>query len=298
MSIAESSATAGFDPSLKSRRLRAMLRGQSIVRAVGAPDCLTAKLVQQAGFEAIWVSSFELSARRGLPDASLLTMSQYLDAAEDIDCGIDVPVVADCDTGFGGPLNVSYALGRYERRGIAAISIEDKRFPKMNSFADSKQELIPAEEFVDKIAAGKAAQSSPEFVLIARTEALIAGLGMAEALKRAHMYADAGADAILVHSKSTEYTEIVEFGERWSRDVPLVAVPTTYAHVEEATLFAAGYRLVIYANHMLRSQVRTTRETLVELDRTGHAAAIEDRVASMGEVFALQGMPASYRPGL
>jgi phosphoenolpyruvate phosphomutase len=295
--IAEGSERSGFDPSAKSRRLRSLMRGTSIVRMVGAADCLTAKLVQDAGFEAVWVSSFELSASRGLPDASLVTMSQYLDAAEDIDCGTDLPVVADCDTGFGGPMNVAYAVRRYERRGIAALCVEDKRFPKLNSFADAAQELVSAEEFAEKIVAAKQAQSSPDSVFIARTEALIAGRGMDEAVKRAHIYADAGADAILVHSKSTSPEEILEFGSRWDRGIPLVAVPTTYTEVDESVLFAAGYRLVIYANQTLRSQVLATRGVLAELSRAGRAAAVEDRITSMGEVFKLQGMPVAYRPG-
>lgn len=288
---------SGFDPAAKSRALRALLRGGSIARAVGAPDCLSAKLVEEAGFEAVWVSSFELSASRGLPDASLVTMSEYLDAAESIDFGIGIPVIADCDTGFGGPRNVAYAVRRYERRGIAAICVEDKRFPKLNSFADASQDLEPIEQFAEKVEAAKAAQSSPDFVFIARTEALIAGHGMDEALERAYRYADAGADAVLVHSKSTEPDEVLEFTKRWTGSVPLVAVPTVYSQVEESVLYAAGYRLVIYANHAMRSQVRATRETLRELSRAGRASAVEDSIATMSEVFALQGMPAAYRAG-
>ena len=120
----------------KAAHLRALLAGTSVVRAVGAHNGLTAKLVERAGFEAVWASSFEISASHGLPDASLVTMTQHLDATTAMDAVTDIPVIADCDTGFGGPLNVAYAMRCYERVGIAALCIEDKLFPKMNSFAE------------------------------------------------------------------------------------------------------------------------------------------------------------------
>jgi phosphoenolpyruvate phosphomutase len=290
-------STPGFDLTAKSRRLRELLRRESIVRIVGSPDCLSAKLVEEAGFDAVWVSSFELSASRGLPDASLVTMSEYLDAAELIDYGITIPVVADCDTGFGGPANVAYTVRRFERRGIAAICIEDKRFPKINSFADASHELVSADEFAEKVAAGKAAQQAPDFVFIARTEALIAGHDVGEALKRAHLYADAGADAVLVHSRSSTPAQVLEFGRQWRRDVPLVAVPTTYGDVDEATLFGAGYRMVIYANQTLRSHVKATREMLQAIGRAGRAAAVDGKIATIAEVFAIQGTLAMRRSG-
>ncbi|QIS20251.1 isocitrate lyase/phosphoenolpyruvate mutase family protein [Nocardia terpenica] len=274
--------------------LRAALRGTHPVRAVGAHDGLTAKIVAEAGFEAVWVSSFELSASHGLPDASLLTMTQYLDAAEDVDAVIDIPVIADCDTGFGGPLNVSYLMQRYARRHIAAVCIEDKMFPKINSFAEAAQDLISAEEFALKIKAGKEVLDGDGPLLIARTEALISGAGVDEALDRGHAYAAAGADVVLVHSKSKRPDEVLEFGARWDLDVPLAAVPTTYSQVTEATLREAGYGLVIYANHSLRAAVRSVREVLDRLTHAGRAADVESRISPMAEIFALQGMPARF----
>jgi phosphoenolpyruvate phosphomutase len=279
----------------KRLRLRELLRRETVARAVGAHDALTARLVEEAGFEAVWVSSFELSASRGLPDANLVTMSEYLDVAENIDASVTIPVIADCDTGFGGPLNVACAVRRYERRGIAGICVEDKMFPKINSYADVQQELIAAKEFTEKIVAAKAEQAGPEFVFIARTEALIAGLGVAEALERAHEYAEAGADAILVHSKSSRPDQIFEFAELWDASAPLIAVPTSYASVDELTLAAKGFGLVIYANHTLRASVRAVRDVLAELDQAGRASAIDSRIAGMAEIFALQGMTVAYR---
>jgi phosphoenolpyruvate phosphomutase len=279
----------------KAARLRAMLTRPSPVLAVGAHDGLGAKLVQQAGFDAVWASSFEISASHGLPDASLVTMTEYLAAATAMDTVVDIPVIADCDTGFGGPMNVAYAVQRYERAGIAAMCIEDKHFPKINSFADASQDLIPAEDFAVKIKTAKQAQSSEDLVVIARTEALVAGLDLIEALDRAALYAAAGADAVLVHSKSRRPDEVLAFAERWTLDVPLVAVPTTYNAISADSLSAAGYRIVIYANQGLRAAVRGMQVVLRELSTARTASAVEDRIARMSEVFALQGMPTTYR---
>lgn len=282
-------------PTSKTDRLRDLLAGSSPARAVGAHDGLTAKLVQQAGFDAVWASSFEISASHGLPDASLVTMTQYLDAATAMDAVTDIPVIADCDTGFGGPLNVAYAVQRYARIGIAAMCIEDKLFPKINSFADAAQDLVPAEEFALKIKAAREALGGDDMVLIARTESLIAGLDVEEALDRGRLYASAGADAVLVHSKSRRPDEVLEFASQWDVDVPLVAVPTTYGTVSEQELYDAGFRLVIYANQGLRAAVRGVQEVLRELNAAGTARSVDERIAPMSEVFALQGMPAGYR---
>ncbi|MEV6328819.1 isocitrate lyase/phosphoenolpyruvate mutase family protein [Streptomyces sp. NPDC051909] len=281
-------------PTTKAGRLRQLLAGPSPVRAVGSHDGLTAKLVQQAGFDAVWASSFEISASHGLPDASLVTMTQYLDAAAAMDAVTDIPVIADCDTGFGGPMNMAYAVQRYARIGIAAMCVEDKLFPKINSFADTDQDLLPAEEFALKIKAGREALAGGDMVLVARTEALIAGRDMEEALDRGRTYAAAGADAVLVHSKSRRPDEVLEFAARWDLDVPLVAVPTTYGTVSEQELYQAGFRLVIYANQGLRAAVRAVGETLRELNAAGTAHSVDGRIAPMSEVFALQGMPSSY----
>jgi phosphoenolpyruvate phosphomutase len=278
----------------KAARLRALLRGPRLVRAVGAHDGLTAKLAERADFEAVWASGFELSASYGVPDASLLTMNQMLDAAEVMDAATSLPVIADCDTGFGGPLNVAHTVRSYVRRGIASICIEDKVFPKLNSFAAAEHELVPVEEFVLKIKAGKAAQPNDDFVLIARTEALIAGQDVDEALDRARTYADAGADAILVHSKSRQPGQVLDFAGKWDLDTPLVAVPTTYDDVHEDDLRQAGYSVVIYANHGLRAAIRGISAALSRLAAEGRAGALAEHVVSMSEVFDLQSMSARF----
>jgi phosphoenolpyruvate phosphomutase len=287
--------TVAYRQDSKTRQLRQLLAGEQIVRAVGAHDAMTARLVEAAGFEAVWASSLELSASHAVPDAGLLTMTQYLDAAENMDAAIALPVIADCDTGFGGPLNVEHLVHRYERRGIAAVCIEDKVFPKMNSFAAVAHPLLPVPEFVDKIAAGKAAQRDPDFMLLARTEAFIADLSLAEALDRGYAYAAAGADAVLVHSRLQRPDQVLEFAAQWQGDVPLVAIPTTYHGVHEAELRAAGYRLVIYANQVIRAQVNAVSSMLSRLAAEGRAGSVDGQLVPISELFRLQGMTAAFR---
>ncbi|SVE09580.1 uncharacterized protein METZ01_LOCUS462434, partial [marine metagenome] len=186
----------------KSEVLRKDLESKSILKVGGAFDALSAKLVEINAFDAIWAGSFAISATHALPDASILTMTEFLNAATNMEASCNIPIIADCDTGFGGPSNVNHMIKKYEKSGIAAVCIEDKTFPKQNSFLeDGKQELLPEKEFVAKIIAAKEAQENPNFMLIARTEALISGMGMKEAIKRANAYEKAGADAILIHSK-------------------------------------------------------------------------------------------------
>jgi phosphoenolpyruvate phosphomutase len=258
---------------------------------MGAHNGLTARLAEQAGFHAAWASGFEISASHGVPDANILTMSESLAAAKDIQEACRLPVIADCDNGYGNAVNVKRTVQDYERAGIAAVCIEDNNFPKRCSFyVGVKRELVSIEEHAGKIRAAITARTDPDFVVIARTEALIAGLGMEEALARAGAYADAGADAVLVHSRSKDPGEILEFGRRWDGRVPLVAVPTTYKSVTAGELRAAGYRVVIYANQGLRAAVRAMRETLGALRRAECAAAVDGMIVPMDEIHALVGV--------
>jgi phosphoenolpyruvate phosphomutase len=280
----------------KASILRRLLSGDSIARAIGAHNGLTARLGERAGFEAVWASGFEISASYALPDASILSMTQFLDAADAMNAATALPVIADCDTGFGGPPNVAHAVRSYEGRGIAGICIEDKLFPKLNSFAAGAQELLPIPDFARKLAAAKRAQSADDFVLIARTEALVVGLDLDEALRRAEAYREAGADAILIHSKSRDARQVLEFAGRWRWDTPLVAVPTSYADVHEDELRRAGFALVIYANQGLRAAIRAVTTALSAVASAGYGAVVDDQIVSMDDVFDLQGMSAAL-PG-
>ena len=196
---------------------------------LGAHDAMSARLVERAGFEAVWVSGFGVSTMaHALPDLNLITMTEALAAAKRIDDAVELPVIADCDNGYGGLINVVRTVLEYERAGIAGICVEDNLFPKRNSLfaGDVKRELIPVGEQARRIAAAKDAQETPDFVFIARVEALIAGHGIEAACERALAYAQAGADAVLIHSRDKSLGEIRGFLDAWKGcecDVPLVA---------------------------------------------------------------------------
>jgi phosphoenolpyruvate phosphomutase len=263
-----------------------------VVLAAGAHDALSAKLAEEAGFDAVWASGFGISAVQAVPDANILTLTETLEAVRRICDAVSVPVVADCDNGYGNAINVMRTASEFERAGAAGICIEDNEFPKRCSFyAGVRRDLVPAEEHARKIEAACSARHRRDFAVIARTEALIAGLGLEEALRRAQAYAEAGADAVLVHSKEPDFGELRRFGELWTLDVPLVAVPTTYPGVGLDELSAAGFRMAIFANQPLRAAIVAMRDALRTLRETGRASSVDDRIVPLEEVYRLVGVP-------
>lgn len=276
---------------LKSEILREKLEKKSLVQVVGAYDALSAKLVETHDFDAVWAGSFAISATHALPDASIMTMTEFLAVASNMVESCKIPVIADCDTGFGGPSNISHMIKKYENSGIAAVSIEDKIFPKQNSLLENgRQELISEKEFVAKIIAAREAKQNKEFMIIARTEALIAGMGMNEAIKRAHAYEDAGADAILIHSKKDTPNEIFEFSDMWNGNIPLVVVPTSYPSVNLDELISHKIRMVIYANQSLRVAHAAMSRVLQEINKTKSLSEVEEKMSTMEQIFELQEM--------
>lgn len=273
-----------------ARRLRDLFARPGAVRLAGAHNPLGARLAQRAGFDGVWSSGLEVSASQGVPDTDILTMSELLGVASSLAAAVDVPVVADCDAGYGNAHNVMHMIRRYEAAGIAAVSIEDKRFPKVNSFIPGRQELAPVGEFCGKLAAAKEAQRTPDLVLIARIEALIAGWGMDEALARGEAYAAAGADAVLIHAKGSSPEPILDFLSQWTLPTPVVVVPTTYHTITATELAEAGAKMVIYANHGLRAGIAAMTDTFASILREDRTTGIEDRIAPLATVFDLQGM--------
>ncbi|WP_405778546.1 isocitrate lyase/phosphoenolpyruvate mutase family protein [Streptomyces sp. NBC_00859] len=273
-----------------ARRLRELFARPGAVRLAGAHNPLGARLAQRAGFDGVWSSGLEVSASQGVPDTDILTMSELLGVASSLTAAVDVPVVADCDAGYGNAHNVMHMIRRYEAAGIAAVSIEDKRFPKVNSFIPGRQELAPVLEFCGKLTAAKAAQRTPDLMVIARIEALIAGWGMDEALSRGEAYARAGADAVLIHAKGSSPEPILDFLAQWTLPTPVVVVPTTYHTITATELAAAGAKMVIYANHGLRAGIAAMTDTFASILRDDRTTGIEDRIAPLATVFDLQGM--------
>jgi len=271
--------------------LRELIESKPILKVMGAFDSMSAKLVEINGFDAIWAGSFAISATHALPDASILTMTEFLNVSSNIVQSCKIPVIADCDTGYGGPSNVSHTVKKFELAGVAAICIEDKTFPKQNSLLkNGKQKLISEKEFVAKILAAKEAKSNKNFMIIARTEALIAELGMNEALQRATAYQNAGADAILIHSKKETPDEVFEFSESWKGKIPLVVVPTTYPTVGIDELIKNKFKMTIYANQTLRVAYSAMNNMLREIKDCERISDIKQEMSSMEDIFELQKM--------
>lgn len=277
----------------KLLKARKFLTGQGVALGVGAGDALCAKMIERAGFDFIWSSSLCVSACFAVPDANLISMSQYCDQARSMNEVISIPVIADCDTGYGNANNLMYAVKKFEEAGIVGISIEDKKFPKDNSLLEGgRQELAPIDEFVGKIKAAKDHQQNEEFIVIARVEALIAGWGQEEALKRSVRYAEAGADCILIHSKAKQPDEILEFIRNWNNPAPLVLVPTNYPSLTLAEVEKLKkVKLFIYANQPLRASIKAQEALLEEIKRAGGIHTIDPLMVPVSRIFDLQGVP-------
>lgn len=278
----------------KLEKMRMILNRPGVGVGVGAGDALCAKLIEEAGFDFIWSSSLCVSCSFAVPDANLISMSQYCEVARNMNEVVSIPIIADCDTGYGNVNNLIYAMKKFEEAGIAGISIEDKKFPKDNSLLEGgRQELASIKEFVGKIKAAKDLQKNDEFVVIARVEALIAGWGQKEAMERAHSYVDAGADCILIHSKSKTPDEILEFVIKWDQEVPLVLVPTNYPSLTfKAIEDLKKVKLVICANQPLRAAVKAQEKLLKEIKRLGGIHDIDSMMVPVSHLFDLQGVPA------
>jgi len=274
-----------------TQNLKHLLNSKSLVRVAGAFDSMSAKLVEISGFDAVWSGSFAISATHALPDASILTMTEFLHASSNMAESCNIPIIADCDTGFGGPSNVGHMVKKYERAGISAVSIEDKIFPKQNSLLkNGKQELLPEKDFAAKLIAAKEAKESDNFMIIARLESLIAEHGLDDALQRANAYEKAGADAILIHSKKKTPDEIFQFCDKYEGKLPIIAIPTSYPNVTLKELEQHKVKMVIYANQTLRASYLIMKELLSQIYNTENLTSVSTPMSTMEEIFELQEM--------
>lgn len=273
----------------KSARLRALLEGPELGFLMEAHDGLSAKIAEEAGFEAIWASGLSMSAALGVRDSNEASWTQVLEVLEFMADATGIPILMDGDTGYGNFNNVRRLVMKLCQRGIAGACIEDKLFPKTNSFIGDGQPLADMEEFCGKIKAGKDSQTDPDFVLVARVEALISGWGLDEALKRAHAYRDAGADAVLIHSKQSSANEIMSFMREWDDSCPVVIVPTTYYGTPTDQFRAAGVNAVIWANHSVRASISAMREAARKIHDEESVVDLEDRIATVKDIFQLAG---------
>jgi phosphoenolpyruvate phosphomutase len=280
---------------------RRLSDSQGPVRILEAHSGLSAIVANEASiqtpsgdkaFDGIWISGLTESASRGLPDIELQGMLGRMAVVREVLTVTNKPIVVDGDTG-GAIDQLRYHIRMLESLGISALIIEDKVFPKNNSLdLDKPQVLEDPDVFAHKIRAGKQAQVSPDFMLIARIESLIAGTGLEDALLRAERYLLAGADAIVIHSRSKEPLEVFAFaGEylalcrRHGLDVPLVCIPTIYNSVTEDELHAHGFKLIVHANYLLRSAYVAMKATANSILENGRSLEVESSCVSLKSLF-------------
>jgi len=276
----------------KTKQLKQLLKSKQLEFLMEAHSGLSAKIVEEAGFKGIWGSGFSISAAFGVRDNNEASWTQVLEVAEFMSDATTIPILLDADTGYGNFNNVRRLVRKLEQRGIAGLCIEDKVFPKTNSFVHGeKQPLAEISEFSGKIKAAKDTQNDPDFCVVARVEALITGRGVDEAIRRADAYKQAGADAIFIHSKLPTAEQIVEFMSEWSGDCPIVVVPTMYYKTPTQVFAEAGVSLVIWANHLLRSSVATMQQIARQIYEEQTLQSVENEIVSMQEVFRLQDVP-------
>jgi len=257
----------------------------------GAPDALTARLAREIGFEAVYVTGAGVTNRYlGVPDLGLITLSELADHVEAIRDAVDIPLVVDADTGFGGPLNVRRTVQVLERRGANAIQLEDQVFPKRCGHFAGK-ETIAAAEMVAKLQAALDARGDDSLLIVARTDAR-QEFGLEEALERAESYREAGADVIFVEAPQSR-EELAEVGRRV--DAPLlvnIVEGGDTPMLPAAELGELGFSIVLYANSALRGALFGARAVLEELRSTGSTAGALDRMIEWEERQRLVGKPA------
>ncbi len=274
----------------KSKQFKQLLLSPQLEFLCEAHNGLSAKIVEEAGFEGIWASGLSISAQFGVRDNNEASWTQVLDNLEFMSDATCIPILLDGDTGYGNFNNMQRLIRKLEQRDIAAVCIEDKLFPKTNSFLQGEaQPLANMEEFCGKIKAGKDAQSDTDFCLIARIEAFICGWGLAEAIRRAEAYHQAGADGILIHSALTIPDEILAFKREWADRCPVVIVPTKYYSTPMDVFRQQNISMVIWANHLLRAAIATMQSTARILREQENLLSVEDKIVPVAEVFRLQG---------
>lgn len=285
---------------LRVSGLQRVLESQPLVRVIEAHSPLSAVVAQAASvnvdgversFDALWASSLTHARQAGLPDTGVASMQQRLDVVQSILDTVSLPLIFDADTG-GTAQELARTVRRLEAIGVSAAIVEDKTGPKRNSLYGTSvaQQQEDAEVFAEKIACAASAVRNPDFMVIARVESLILGKGSDDALVRANAYAKAGAHAVMIHSRSPQPDEVLEFARRFRPDhphLPLVAVPTTYCAVTEAELVDTGFSVVIYANHLLRAAYPAMQRAARSILANGRAAESESDLTPIPEFLRL-----------
>jgi len=288
-------------PEYRRKRLRQLINLTPVVKAMEAHSGLTGLIVEKTvvegengkldQFDAMWVSSLCDSTAKGKPDIELVDMTSRFRTIEDITEVTTKPIIFDGDTG-GLAEHFVYTVRSLERLGVSAVIIEDKTGLKKNSLfgTEVQQTQASIEEFSEKIRAGKKAQLTDDFMIIARIESLILERGMEDALKRAEAFVKAGADGIMIHSRKKDPAEILEFCDKFrstDKNTPIVVVPSSFNTITEAELSAHGVNIVIYANQLTRSAFPAMQKTAEDILKYHRAKEVDDRLMSIKDIITL-----------
>lgn len=288
-------------PEYRRKRLKQLLSMTPIVKVMEAHSGLTGLIVEKTvieadngrldQFDAMWLSSLCDSTAKGKPDIELVDMSSRFRTIEDITEVTTKPIIFDGDTG-GLTEHFVYTVRSLERLGVSAVIIEDKKGLKKNSLFGTEVEQTQAtiEEFSKKIAAGKKAQLTDDFMIIARIESLILEKGMEDALERAKAFVAAGADGIMIHSRKSDPAEILEFCDKFREEdntTPIVVVPTSFNTITESELAKHGVNIVIYANQLTRAAFPAMQQTAEEILRNHRAKEVDDKLMSIKKIITL-----------
>ncbi|MCA6107927.1 phosphoenolpyruvate mutase [Bradyrhizobium cenepequi] len=276
------------DLSFAERLRAAICSDRDLTFLMEAHDALSGAVAKRAGFKGIWASGLSIASSLGYRDANEASWSQIVDVVERIVDSTELPVLVDGDSGFGNFNNARLLARKLRQRGAAGVALEDSCFPKMNSFVGDRHPIADVDEFSARLRAVKDTVAD-NLVLVARTEALIAGHGMDEALLRASAYAAAGADAILIHSRKSTADEILSFANSWQSRLPVVIVPTKYYRTPVSTYRDAGISTVIWANHSMRAAIAAMRHVCGRIIAEESIAGIEPHIATLDQVFDLLG---------
>jgi phosphoenolpyruvate mutase len=268
-----------------SKLFRNYLHSTDTIFAIEAHNGVSAKIAQKAGFKILWASGLSIATSLGVRDCNELTSTEVLNVLSYMVDSVNLPIIVDGDTGYGNYNNFRRFVKKINKLGIASVCIEDKVFPKTNSFVNRKQNLVGIEEFCGKIKAGKDVALDSNFSIIARTESLILGFSIEEALMRAEAYHKAGADAILIHSSKDSAYEVLGFVDSWNNKCPVVVVPTKYYATNSSVFKEKKISIVIWANHLLRASMKAMQETCAIILKEEGVMGVENKIASLQEVF-------------
>ena len=272
------------------KTIKQLLNEEGLSIACGASNAMIAKLAENAGFDAVWLSSFEMHAWNRFPDASILNVADYSDAINKINDRIGIPILVDADEGGPSAINTIRMAREYSKSGAWGMCIEDNPSPKRCSFYGMKKILEKPETMIGKLKAAVEKNNKEDFAVIARTESLIQGHGFDVAMERARMYTDQGIDGFLIHNKNKTPDEVLKFAEIYhaaNLSTPLVCVPTTYNQITKKQLEDAGFSMAIYANYSVRATVKVLESMFEKMIQGGSLSAGNEDVVPMTKIFDL-----------